>query len=47
LNSVGVFIKIGFGLIVSKVLAVFVGPAGLALVGNFKNFFSGIPLFKQ
>jgi O-antigen/teichoic acid export membrane protein len=42
LNSVGVFIKIGFGLIISKVLAVFVGPAGLALVGNFKNFFSGI-----
>lgn len=42
LNSVAVFIKILFGLIISKVLAVFVGPTGLALVGNFKNFFSGI-----
>lgn len=42
LNSVGVFIKIVFGLIISKILAVFVGPTGLALVGNFKNFFSGI-----
>lgn len=42
LNSVGVFIKVLFGLIISKVLAVFVGPTGLALVGNFKNFFSGM-----
>ncbi len=42
LNSIGVLIKMCFGLIISKILAVFVGPAGLALVGNFKNFFSGI-----
>ena len=42
LNSLSVLFKIGTGLITSKLLALFVGPAGLALVGNFKNFFSGI-----
>lgn len=33
-------LKIGIGLITSKVLAVFVGPSGLALVGNMRNFVS-------
>ena len=38
LNSVSVLIKIGIGLIASKLLALFVGPTGMALVGNFRNF---------
>ncbi len=38
LNSLSVLIKIGIGLITSKLLAVFVGPSGMALVGNFRNF---------
>jgi len=38
LNSISVLIKIGIGLITSKVLAIFIGPSGMALVGNLKNF---------
>ena len=40
LNSFSILLKIGIGLITSKVLAVFVGPSGLALVGNMRNFVS-------
>lgn len=42
LNSVSVLIKIGIGLITSKVIALFVGPAGMALVGNMRNFITSI-----
>jgi O-antigen/teichoic acid export membrane protein len=42
LNGISVLIKIAIGLITSKVIAVFVGPSGMALVGNFRNFFSTI-----
>lgn len=38
LNSVSVLLKIGSGLITSKVIALFVGPSGMALVGNMRNF---------
>lgn len=38
LNSISVLLKIGVGLITSKVLAIFVGPTGMALLGNFRNF---------
>jgi Na+-driven multidrug efflux pump len=38
LNSISVLIKIGIGLLTSKVLAIFIGPSGMALVGNFRNF---------
>ena len=37
-NSVSVLVKIGIGLVTSKLLAVFVGPSGMALVGNLRNF---------
>lgn len=37
-NSLGVILKMGIGIITSKIIAVFVGPSGLALVGNFRNF---------
>ena len=42
LNSLSVLLKIGTGLITSKLLAIFVGPNGMALVGNFRNFSSSL-----
>ncbi|MFC4392221.1 O-antigen translocase [Flavobacterium quisquiliarum] len=42
LNSLSVVLKIGIGLITSKILAVFVGPSGMALVGNLRNFITSI-----
>lgn len=38
LNGLSIGLKILIGLITSKIIAIFVGPSGLALVGNFKNF---------
>ena len=38
LNSLSVVLKIGIGVVTSKLLAVFVGPGGMALVGNLRNF---------
>lgn len=38
LNSINVFTKIGAGLISSKILAIYVGPSGMALIGNLRNF---------
>ena len=38
LNSLSVLMRIGIGLVTSKLLAVFVGPSGMALVGNLRNF---------
>lgn len=38
LNGLSVIIKIAIGLITSKVIANFIGPSGMALVGNFRNF---------
>lgn len=40
LNSLSVLLKLGTGLITSKLLAVFVGPSGMALIGNLRNFIS-------
>ncbi|MFZ4436535.1 MAG: O-antigen translocase [Flavobacterium psychrophilum] len=42
MNSLSVLVKIGVGVVSSKVMAVFVGPSGLALVGNFRNFITSI-----
>lgn len=42
LNSYSVILKIGIGLITSKLLAVFVGPSGMALVGNLRNFLTSL-----
>ena len=42
LNGLSIALKISIGLVTSKVIAVFVGPSGLALVGNFKNFVASI-----
>lgn len=42
LNSLSIAIKIGIGLITSKILALFVGPGGMALVGNLRNFLTSL-----
>lgn len=42
LNSVSVILKIVIGVVTSKVIAIFIGPSGMALVGNFRNFLSTI-----
>ncbi|MBS7255940.1 O-antigen translocase [Flavobacterium branchiicola] len=42
LNSFNVVLKISTGLITSKFLAIFVGPAGMALVGNLRNFLTSL-----
>ena len=42
LNSLSVLLKIGIGLITSKLLAIFVGPSGMALVGNLRNFLTSL-----
>ncbi len=42
LNSVSVFVKIALGFVSSKIIAVYVGPAGMALVGNLRNFFTSL-----
>ncbi|MFC6097756.1 O-antigen translocase [Flavobacterium qiangtangense] len=42
LNSVSVVLKIITGLISSKIIAVFLGAPGMALVGNMRNFFTSM-----
>jgi O-antigen/teichoic acid export membrane protein len=42
LNSFSVALKIGIGLITSKILAIFVGPSGMALIGNLRNFLTSL-----
>jgi PST family polysaccharide transporter len=42
LNSISVLIKIGVGFVSSKIIAVFIGPSGMAIVGNFRNFITSI-----
>lgn len=38
LNSLSVVLRLFIVLITSKVIAIFIGPIGLALLGNFRNF---------
>lgn len=42
LNSISVILKIIIGFISSKVIAIFIGPSGMALVGNLRNFTASI-----
>ncbi len=42
LNSLSVLLKLGSGIIVSKMLAIFVGAEGMALTGNLRNFLTSI-----
>lgn len=38
LNAIAVIVRIGTGLILNKILAIFVGPSGYAVIGQFQNF---------
>lgn len=40
LNSLHVLIKIGVGIVSAKFLAIFLGPSGMAITANFRNFIS-------
>ena len=40
LNSIAVAIKIVIALVLNKVLAIYVGPGGYAVIGQFQNFIS-------
>lgn len=42
LNTANISIKIIAGIIISKFIAVFIGPEGMALIGNLRNFLSAI-----
>lgn len=37
LNAIAVVVRVGAGLVLNKVLAIFVGPSGYALIGQFQN----------
>ena len=45
LNAISILIKIFVGFITSKFIAIFVGPSGMALVGNLRNFLTTTEAF--
>jgi O-antigen/teichoic acid export membrane protein len=45
LNAISILIKIFVGFITSKFIALFVGPSGMALVGNLRNFLTTTEAF--
>ncbi|MHA7843794.1 MAG: MATE family efflux transporter, partial [Winogradskyella sp.] len=42
LNTANISIKILAGILISKFIALFIGPEGMALIGNLRNFLSTI-----
>ena len=42
LNTANISIKIIAGILISKFIAVFIGPEGMALIGNLRNFLSAV-----
>ena len=42
LNTANISVKIIAGILISKFIAVFIGPEGMALIGNLRNFLSAI-----
>ncbi|MEM5565398.1 O-antigen translocase [Psychroserpens sp. AS72] len=40
LNSLSVLLRVLLGFITSKLIALFIGPSGLAIIGNFRDFFN-------
>lgn len=40
LNSIAVLVRVASGVLLNKMLALFVGPSGYALIGQFQNFVS-------
>ncbi|MFZ4105400.1 O-antigen translocase [Flavobacterium sp.] len=45
LNGISILLKVVIGFLTSKVIAVFVGPSGMALVGNLRNFLTTTEAF--
>lgn len=45
LNAINVMVKVAGGLLASKMIAIFIGPAGMALLGNLRNLLSSIDTF--
>lgn len=44
-NSIHIMLRIATGAVISSILANFLGPSGLAVMGNFRNFFQGLQTF--
>ncbi|SCY20963.1 polysaccharide transporter, PST family [Nonlabens sp. Hel1_33_55] len=44
-NSIHIVIRIGTGAVMSWVIANFLGTTGMAVMGNFRNFFQGLQSF--
>ena len=42
LNTTNISVKIIAGILISKFIAVYIGPPGMALIGNLRNFLSAI-----
>ena len=42
LNTANISIKIIAGILITKFIAIYIGPQGMALIGNLRNFFSAI-----
>jgi len=42
LNTANISVKIIAGILISKFIAIFIGPEGMALIGNLRNFFSTV-----
>lgn len=38
LSAISTFIKLASNLVINKVIAIYIGPAGVALIGQFQNF---------
>jgi len=45
LNSVSVLVRIIAGFFTSKAIAIYIGPEGMALIGNLRNFLSSVQSF--
>lgn len=45
LTAISTFIKIMSGFIVNKIVALYIGPAGLAMMGQFQNFITIVTTF--
>jgi PST family polysaccharide transporter len=45
LNSISVILKIAIGFVSAKVIAIFIGASGMALVGNLRNFVASVEGF--
>ena len=47
LNSVGIAVRVVCGLITSKLIAVYLGASGMALLGDLRNFMSSLQSLGQ